>query len=530
MILRICAVVLFAALSGTAAAADVPSAFEPWSGELIDVAPVLGSGPAADLILPMPCGGGMAFQRVIVPIDIDNPLADRPFRMGQSTAETGFSDYLLPSYLRGAFVDREAGSSFFFIARYEMNVAQYRALTGDCSEPFSRRDQFAQGDLSWFEAVDLLRIYTEWLLTNASDSMPREGDRVGFLRLPTETEWEFAARGGIKSDQSTFLARRFFVDGALSDYAHFQAAGQGRGKLRPVGIRKPNPLGLYDIYGNAEELMLEPYRLNAIGRTHGQTGGLVTRGGSIDTAEPQIYTAQRREYPMFSSLSGSSLVGSFFGLRPVISAHIVTDASYDEIQEGWVSEADNVSEGTSDPLTALATMLEAEVDPRRREALDSLQLEFRVARSEAEESLAKAATSTLLSGAAFVDLLVEDSLEFSRLQFAARGVRDRAANASGEQRRELIEQWKGVNSRLDGLRARLRTYLLAYRSALETLSNDIDETQRTAAFETLRNDLEGSEQIVLLERLTSFWQDVIAYGDSPDMDENALLQLAVNDS
>ncbi len=502
---------------------------ETWPPELIDPGPILSGAAPADLIVPLPCGGGMAFQRVTVPTDIDNPLSDRPFRMGQSNPDSGFSDYLRPTHLRGPFIDREARASFFFIARYEMNVAQYRAITGDCDAPFTRRDQFAQGDLSWFDAVDLTRALTEWMMANARDALPAEGDRIGFLRLPTEVEWEYATRGGIASDPSLFLGRRFFGDGELSDFAHYQAPGQGRGKLRPVGIRSPNALGLFDLYGNAEELMLEPYRLNAVGRSHGQAGGLVTRGGSIDTEERDIYTAHRREYPMFSSGTGAALVGTFFGIRPVISAHIVNDADYVAIQEGWIAEAEGGSESTGDPMSELTSMLETEVDPRRKEALSALQLEFRVAREAAEQSLAEAAKSTLLSGAAFVDSLIEDSDEVSRLQYSALGLRDLAESTpSGPQRDRILKQWGDTNTRIANLRSNLLTYLLSYRSALETLTSDIGSEERQGAFDTLKSELEGSGQTELLTLLTRFWEDLAAYGETPDMSENELLLLAID--
>lgn len=514
--------------AGAVASAVTAQDAAPWPQEYVDPAPERNLGPPADLILPMPCGGGMAFQRVAVPTEVGNPLADRPFRMGQSSERTGFSDYLLPTYLRGAFSDAEDGVTYFYIARYEMNVAQFRAISGDCPSDLTPRELFAQGDLSWYQAVEALRAYTEWILSNARDAMPAEGDRTGFLRLPTEAEWEFAARGGIKADHSAFLARRFFVEGELSDYAHYQAPGQGRGKLRPVGIRNPNPLGLFDIYGNAEELMLEPYRLNAIGRVHGQPGGLVTRGGSIDTEDAGIYTAQRREYPMFTPAGGTALIGTFFGIRPVISAHIVSDASYDAIQKGWVTEADRVPEGGTDPLSALATMLDAEVDPRRKESLSALQLEFRLVQEAAEQSLAQAAKSTLLSGAAFVDTLTEDSAEITRLHSAALSLRDLAIVAIGDQRAGYMQQWSDTNARIERLRASLRTYLLSYRSALETLTNDIDPDQLNAAFETLSHDLAGSEQSELLGHLTNFWSDLSQYAASPDMNESQLLQLAID--
>ena len=131
--------------------------------------------------------------------------------------------------------------------------------------------------------------YTKWLSILCED----------FYRLPSEAEWEYAARAGTDTPY-------FFGDDPdeLEDYAWFEANSD---ELRhDVGELKPTPWGLYDIYGNVAEWTLDAYTPEGYGfiKNDQATAGeairwpekeypLVARGGSFEMTAAECRSAAR---------------------------------------------------------------------------------------------------------------------------------------------------------------------------------------------------------------------------------------------
>jgi len=182
----------------------------------------------------------------------------------------------------------------FYLGKCEVTQAQYEKVMGKNPSKF-KGDDNPVDTVSWNDAQEFCK---------------RVGTTSGQkLRLPTEAEWEFACRAGTETcfytgDDQKSLEEAAWFDDTSGETTH------------PVGLKKPNAWGLYDMHGNVTEWCQDQLVHNSkdaavdpVGEK--KNGEPVLRGGSWDDESKDCRSARRDSRP-------ENYPTKFYGFRVVV--------------------------------------------------------------------------------------------------------------------------------------------------------------------------------------------------------------------
>ena len=478
---------------------------------------------ADDFILPLPCGGSMAFRAIGTGGARDGTrrtyLDDHQVLLGGADDEVPVSGYLRTDFVAGAFVDK-TNARYYLLGKYEVTRQQYDAvMTAQCGSADADRFALPKTDVSWFDAVEFTRRLNLWLYENKLESLPKAVGKPGFVRLPSEAEWEFAARGGLAVGDAERGNRTFVPANAdLSEYAWFSGAGPSTGHPQSIGALKPNPLGLFDMLGNVEEIVLDEFRLNRLGRLHGQPGGMVVRGGSFRTPREALRSSARTELPLFDPVGRKETRLPQVGFRVAIGATAFSDlAQADALQREW-NGLRTSSAAADDPLQVLERLLKESTNPEQRR-----QLRDAIAQIGQDSRLRNELEARAIKGLWAHAVTVRGNVIASAAELDSwKKVSDEPDNPVTSATRKTVarERMASEHVRFDG-------FLSTYLDLVIQLATGFENRDIASPAQLLRRELELLGDRSQLEQLDETVKLVTAYQRNNRMRDTKVLRRAI---
>ena len=202
------------------------------------------------------------------------------------------------------------GAWYLLMGKTEVTRGQYRAVMGKPAEPESGAERERLLPMTNVTILDVelfmqklnYHLQTDPAAKAAMDKLlarvSRDNQVINktevFVRLPTEIEWEFCARGARCVEESLFNAPSPYRSN-IADYENVEGNSVEAGsvnKLSTVGYKELSPCGLADMLGNASEYVAGPF---AAGYTDGRLGGILIRGSNASLSEGTAVAFFRRE-------------------------------------------------------------------------------------------------------------------------------------------------------------------------------------------------------------------------------------------